>query len=741
MQDLLLYLIQVNILLGIVFIGYYLLLRNLTFYKLNRVYFLTASIYAFIYPLLHIRLWFTRTIEVDMPQSWAYLPENFFQEAAASVPSISLQHIVLAVIFCGVTTLLLLFVIQLLSLFRVHRNSILAQWKHYIYRNVNYPIVPFSFFNKIYLHRAQYEEPELYDIFEHENIHVRGLHSIDIIWFEIVWIVCWFNPLVWLMRKAVRQNLEFLTDQQVLRKGADRQTYQYSLLHATQRGAAVHMGNKFNFKSLKKRIMMMNKKRSSQMELSKYAFLLPIIILIGASFTVHQTEKKIENMVEKSRQTSIITEAWTDKTVPELDGANTPRMDSFGLDSNTQQQYNAEYPLTGPEFDKEELRSKNFHFKIDDNLVSLDEFHQFPRSDIYAVDIYKDKSDIYNKIGEENSTGLFVITSRDWASQNLPLEKLQSIVQQGNIRGLTFSGNTKDVKTIDIVESKADYEALKKNFPSKQQTNNSPDTKAFLSPIDGVSRLKNRSEIDRSKDYYYEYDEKAISKADFFALGDDEIFDILLIGDRQAFEALHPTSKGTDGVVRAYSSEMHEQRKKISELALLVLDGEAISKNDLHTIHPDNIASINVLKDKSATAKYGDKGKYGAIEISSKSSAADHHNSATTRPNHVVVVGKKGSRASVQSLVDSLKGNAPRLQIRGVPSIENGVQPLITVDGKKMPQGFDLNTVDANTIESITILKEKKAVEVYGNEGKAGVITVKTKSTVSTDTKDSLQRN
>lgn len=146
MQDLLLYLIQVNILLGIVFIGYYLLLRNLTFYKLNRVYFLTASIYAFIYPLLHIRLWFTRTIEVDMPQSWAYLPENFFQEAAASVPFISLQHIVLAVIFCGVTTLLLLFVIQLLSLFRVHRNSILAQWKHYIYRNVNYPIVPFFFF-------------------------------------------------------------------------------------------------------------------------------------------------------------------------------------------------------------------------------------------------------------------------------------------------------------------------------------------------------------------------------------------------------------------------------------------------------------------------------------------------------------------------------------------------------------------------------------------------------------------
>src|SRR5690606_11635510 len=131
-------------------------------------------------------------------------------------------------------------------------------------------------------------------------IHVKGLHTVDILWFEMLLIGCWYNPFVWLMRKAVRQNLEFLTDQQVLDKGMDRQTYQYSLLHVTQQGVVVGVSNHFNFKSLKKRIMMMNKRRSSKLELSKYAFWLPILIVAGASFTVSKAEEKIEAIAHRT---------------------------------------------------------------------------------------------------------------------------------------------------------------------------------------------------------------------------------------------------------------------------------------------------------------------------------------------------------------------------------------------------------------------------------------------------------
>src|SRR5690606_40407857 len=92
------------------------------------------------------------------------------------------------------------------------------------------------------------------------------------------------------MRRAVRQNLEYLTDQQVLNKGVDRQTYQYSLLNVSKQGASLGLSNRFNFKFLKKRIMMMNKKKSSKLELSKYAFLLPIVIFSAGAFTVSRAE-------------------------------------------------------------------------------------------------------------------------------------------------------------------------------------------------------------------------------------------------------------------------------------------------------------------------------------------------------------------------------------------------------------------------------------------------------------------
>src|SRR5690606_30781913 len=459
-----------------------------------------------------------------------------------------------------------------------------------LFRSVQYPIVPFSFFNKIYLHKPQHEESELYDIFEHENIHVKSLHSMDIIWFEMLWIVCWFNPFVWLMRKTVRQNQEFLTDEQVLNKGVDRKTHQCSLLHVTQRGTAVHMGNKFNFKTLKKRIMMVNKNRSSKLELSKYAFLLPVIILIGASFTVQKTEKQVEDVVSKVKETDVTT------------------------------------------------------------LIGSSPHQLFSPND--------------------NGTNALSPISKD---------------------------TTKDSKEI--------------------------------------KKLKNRSEIDRDKDYYYEYDKKAISKAAFFALRDDEVYDIFLIEDHQAFASLHPAAKGKDGVIRAYSLEMHEQRKKEAELVVYVVDGEIAARNDLKVLDPNTIEAINVLKDESAVAKYGEKGKYGAIEITSKKPQAVKHDSI--KISSVWVDDKKADMEAAEGGVNQLKGKATGIHIRGIPTNENGKQPLIVVDGKEMPTDYSLNTVDPNNIESITVLKDEAGTTLYGDKAKDGVLIVTTKSNAGSRTTDS----
>lgn len=298
MESLLTYIIQVNLLLALLYLGYYFLLRGLTFYQMNRLYLLLGSIYAFVYPFLDVKSWFMRYEVIpaqqlpDILSLLASLSSEEVKEAAFTLTDsiIAVMEIVAAVFFFRL-------LIQLLSLRRIHRNSEPSTWNSYSFRNVLFPVVPFSFFDKIYVHRPQHKEKELYDIFAHESVHVRGIHTLDILTFEIILILCWYNPFVWLIRKAVRQNLEFLTDQQVLNKGVDKQKYQYSLLHVTQNGLSVNVSTRFNFKILKKRIMMMNKKRSSKVHLGKYAFLLPILLMAGASFSVEKADQVITDIV------------------------------------------------------------------------------------------------------------------------------------------------------------------------------------------------------------------------------------------------------------------------------------------------------------------------------------------------------------------------------------------------------------------------------------------------------------
>lgn len=302
MQSALAYILQVNILLSIVYLGYILLLKNLTFYQLNRGYFLSGVLFALIYPFLDIRSLFQQHIE-PVGELIAFIPDLSLTEKQQGI--YTLENLLYGIISLGLLWFAARLCIQLFSLLRIHFHSVEAAWKNYLYRNVLFPIVPFSFLNKIYINKEQHQELELHDIFEHEDIHVKGLHSLDILCFEILLIVCWYNPFVWLMRRAVRQNLEFLTDQQVLNKGIDRQTYQYSLLHVSKQGASVAISNQFNFKLLKKRIMMMNKKRSSKLQLSNYAFLLPIIIFSAGAFTVTKADDHIIEVVNIAKETDV----------------------------------------------------------------------------------------------------------------------------------------------------------------------------------------------------------------------------------------------------------------------------------------------------------------------------------------------------------------------------------------------------------------------------------------------------
>ena len=130
---------------------------------------------------------------------------------------------------------------------------------------------PFSFFKAVFMDPDVYSEKDQLDIIEHEKVHIKQVHSFDVLFSEGVCALFWINPFAWLLKRSLRENLEFLADNNVIKKGIDSKTYQYKLLQLSCHRSDANLANHFNVSQLKKRIVMMNKKRTSWKGLGKYA--------------------------------------------------------------------------------------------------------------------------------------------------------------------------------------------------------------------------------------------------------------------------------------------------------------------------------------------------------------------------------------------------------------------------------------------------------------------------------------
>lgn len=179
------------------------------------------------------------------------------------------------------------FILQLLSLGRLHRSAQPEQIQGYRVHTLRQSVSPFSFFRNIYLNPALHAPHALPGILRHEAVHVRQWHTLDVMLGAAVQIFAWFNPAAWLLQHAIRENLEFITDRTLLREGMNAQQYQYSLLEVNGIPTATAIANNFNFSSLKNRIKMMNKQRSAQYQVLRYTIpvmaALALVLVLNAS--------------------------------------------------------------------------------------------------------------------------------------------------------------------------------------------------------------------------------------------------------------------------------------------------------------------------------------------------------------------------------------------------------------------------------------------------------------------------
>jgi hypothetical protein len=304
MSAVLVYLLKANVVLVLFALAYYGLLRRLTFFTLNRAYLLLALLFAAVYPALPVPALLPAPVA---PEAWALTPAP--APANTAGPQITLitskpgrmapasgpgwRVVVVALYSVGAAGLLMRLLGQLASLGLLWRRSRAAAVQGQAVRVLSGEGGAFSFGNSIFLfeNNLRADAATLRALLRHEQAHVRQGHTLDVLLVQVAVALAWPNPAVWLLRRALLDNLEYLADEAALQTGLDRRAYQYSLLQLVPLAVpAPALAFHLHSLTLKNRIHMLNQPHSSARQFGRYLLAGPLVLTLTLSLAAARTK-------------------------------------------------------------------------------------------------------------------------------------------------------------------------------------------------------------------------------------------------------------------------------------------------------------------------------------------------------------------------------------------------------------------------------------------------------------------
>lgn len=275
------------------------LLEKETFHRLNRILILGCLIMSFAIPLVHFTGGTNPT--VDMVRQAVQLPEVLINGNASEQSVWSWADIMTCIYIIGVVAIFTMTVVQTVRLTRQ-----LRQCEHITDNRGNTIVLtdcatsPFCLFHYIVMSRDDYANNRSY-ILTHEQEHIRLGHSIDLVVLQVATIIQWFNPFVWLIGKNLKAIHEFEVDEAVLNKGIDATQYQKFLVIKAVGNRLQPFANNLNKESLKRRIIMMNQKKSNRWMMLKALFVIPVATL---AVSVFANGTDVSNMAKETTPTA-----------------------------------------------------------------------------------------------------------------------------------------------------------------------------------------------------------------------------------------------------------------------------------------------------------------------------------------------------------------------------------------------------------------------------------------------------
>lgn len=279
---------------------YDLFLKKETFFNLNRAYLLLTPTLSIILPFVSLDF-----LQENIPQEYVVqLPAVILGNTASEAGSNATfwMSTLSSLYFIGVLFTSFIFSFNLLKIAKLRVSG-----KKKNFKGTRLILLPktdltFSFFSTIYLGVTVSEENKA-SIIAHEKVHIQQKHSYDLLYFELLRIVFWFNPLVYMFQNRIATLHEYIADSEITRNKDKKQYYQNLLSEIFQTEQISFVNTFFKQSLIKKRIIMLQKSKSQKGAQVKYLLLLPIIFSM-LFYTSCSNEPKPEEIQSTSQSDS-----------------------------------------------------------------------------------------------------------------------------------------------------------------------------------------------------------------------------------------------------------------------------------------------------------------------------------------------------------------------------------------------------------------------------------------------------
>ncbi len=761
MEAFIFYLGKVALAMGAFYLVYLFLFEKQKQFVFSRIYLPASMIISYLIPLITITL--TKKIEA-LPSAFNFnVDETITPGLTSTNVSYDWFHILFTLLVVGAMGFISRFFIGYFKALSIIRKSDQQNKIGFGVCISSDDIHPFSFFNKVVISVKTLQHPHLNLILEHEFIHKKENHTFDILVAELLFFMQWFNPFAWLLKDAVKNNLEFITDDYITQKN-DRETYQLAMVSLADKKGIAPFLNALNGSQLKNRIIMMKQKTENKYAIVKQLVIIPVltILIIGLSNkefkaeipSVLQTPETIQNTLagtNTSFEKMTVSGKITNESSEPLSGV---AVLIKGKPVGTITDQNGNYELKLDKGNSDIIYSKagfekqnitvNGNFT---NNVVLKENKTAPSVTIQKQEEYTQtiSGQITNKQGDPLSSVNVIIKGKPMGTISDPDGNYVIGLEEKN-ETLIFSLTGYEKVEIPVKKKNKINVTLKEN----EESSSSEIKDNGLTNLDPNSYLKIRS-IGGNLEPLVLLDGTPIDNMDDINPDDIESIDVLknesaskMYGEKGKNGVIIITSKNKEKINIRKTSENKSNAPVIIKTAdgrmaepLYVVDGEVVKT--IKNIQPDKMDAISVLKDESATTLYGEKGKNGVVIITTKKAANKKMDKAL-----VVVDGKIFNSMEEANInpdemasMEVLK-NESATQLYGEKGKEGVIiitsktkfnatdkNPLFVVDGKITD--LDIKEIAPEKIQSMNVIKGEAAIEKYGEKAKNGVIEITTK--------------